>query len=200
MVEKVAVKGKEFDVPTWVDKDEFVDGLNSDSGSAFSYITECKLFKSEYNEYDSQDSGKEVYDDYFTLSFTVPLGHCAEISYPAFMLNDYLYDGMEPEFTYDAQGVHFKGVFNEYRDFNSIALLSLPFDKKDDLINYLTIGSSEEAYYGVMEQLEEFSYELEAFSDFDKDFKEHMDLTDNFTGRFVVNGEEWIAVALVHAD
>src|SRR5699024_2974889 len=197
MVEQITDNGKEFDVPTWVDKNEMIAGSQSDSSSVFSHMTECKFSESRLNEFESRNTGAKVYDDLFFMSFTVPLNHCAEISHPVSMMS---YPA-RPEFSFDADGAHFSSIFTEYMDFNSITVMSLPFDKKDHLVDSLIVESTEENEEEIMVMLEELPYVFDTFSDdYGADLKEYLEFTESVGGKYTINGDEWIAAAFVHSD
>lgn len=85
ITEEVFVNGRSFDVPPWVDKETMRSELESDSGSAFSYMTSCNFFITEF-DIDSGTNMAVAEHDFFEIEFVIPLSHCVEVAHRRFFL------------------------------------------------------------------------------------------------------------------
>lgn len=200
ITEEVFVNGRSFDVPPWVDKETMRSELESDSGSAFSYMTSCNFFITEFDiDYETNMAVAE--HDFFEIEFVIPLSHCVEIAHRRFFLERRLKD-IVCEIRGD--NLYFSGVFGEYRNFSSTTVMSFlfsadnlmdnviieEFQNIDELVNLDDFNRRE-----IIDKVEKFEFKF--FSN-EKDI--NVDYGDGLVEKVEINGNDWLIAVLIYND
>lgn len=154
-VEVITVDGKQYDLPPWIEEDDFCAGVQStDNTNALSSLTSCTLVKWMEDPLGGSDAVLPI----FEVEYFVPFNSAQELAVNAFTPVDKLYGGNDMTWEFTDTGVKLTLTAMEYFDFHDVQVFLIPED-----VNQFTLDEDDvEDHFYKLYELQEYFSDVEA--------------------------------------
>lgn len=198
----VVVNGKKYDVPSWVDPNEFVSSVGDkiDPDNPLSWLVKCDFWRMEENEdfglYGDptpDDPWTQKFIDLYNVEFLIPLGRIAELlgTMFTFYIDGRAYDPVY-KISVDEEGVHISGIVNPWIDTHSVIVYSQPASSSEFLPQFESDRESNVWLWDISE-----TFDLRGSLE---EFKKHVEYWGGHFRVHSVNGVDYDVLVKAHED